>query len=46
MEPAGTIAGRVVDAVTGLPVPRVLLAAQLIEHHRRNLGGWGIVPGG
>ena len=41
MEPAGTIAGRVVDAVTGQPVPRVLLASQLIEDHHRMLGGWG-----
>jgi len=41
MEPAGTIAGRVVNAVTGEPVPRVLLGAQLLDFHPRILGGWG-----
>ena len=41
MEPAGSIAGRVVDAVTGQPVTRVLIGAQLIEYHQRMLGGWG-----
>ena len=41
MEPAGTIAGRVVDAVTGQPVPGVLLGAQLLDSHQRILGGWG-----
>jgi len=41
MEPAGIIAGRVIDAVTGKPVPRVLLGAQLIEVHPRILVGWG-----
>ena len=41
MKPAGTIAGRVVDAVTGQPLPRVLLGSQLIEHRQRGFGGWG-----
>ncbi len=50
MEPAGIIAGRVVDAVTGQPVPRVLLGAQLIESRQGGLylqgglGGWGSSP--
>ena len=39
LEPAGGIAGRVIDA-TGRPVPKALVA-QLTEYRTRILGGWG-----
>jgi RNA polymerase sigma factor (sigma-70 family) len=42
LEPAGTIAGRVVDAATGQPVLGTRLSAQLIDYHRVfRGGGWG-----
>ena len=40
LEPAGGIAGRVIDA-TGRPVPKALVGAQLTEYRTRILGGWG-----
>ncbi len=40
LEPAGGIAGRVIDAA-GRPVPRTLVGAQLTEYRTRILGGWG-----
>jgi RNA polymerase sigma factor (sigma-70 family) len=41
LEPGGTIAGRVVDATTGRPVPGVILGAQAIEYHEHmRSGGW------
>jgi RNA polymerase sigma factor (sigma-70 family) len=41
LEPAGAIAGTVADAATGRPVAGVFVGAQLIEHRKRLLGGWG-----
>jgi hypothetical protein len=41
-EPTGGIQGRVVDAATGRPVARAVVAAQLVERrHRRRVDGWG-----
>jgi RNA polymerase sigma factor (sigma-70 family) len=42
LEPAGGIAGTVVDATTGKPVPGASVGAQLLDHHERILNGsWG-----
>ena len=41
VEPAGAIAGRVVDAATGRPVPAAVVRAQLTEYRQRILGGLG-----
>jgi RNA polymerase sigma factor (sigma-70 family) len=40
LEPAGGIAGRVIDAATGRPVTGAVLKVDLIEYHARILGGW------
>ncbi len=40
LEPAGGIAGRVIDAATGRPVAGAVLKVDLIEYHRQILGGW------
>ena len=45
MEPAGTIAGRVVDAVTGQPVPRVLLGSAAHRIPSAESRRLGFIPG-
>jgi protocatechuate 3,4-dioxygenase beta subunit len=41
LEPAGGIAGTVVDAATGAPIAGVKIGAQLLEQRQRLLGSWG-----
>ncbi|MHB1560695.1 MAG: sigma-70 family RNA polymerase sigma factor [Isosphaeraceae bacterium] len=41
LRPAGSIAGRVVEAGTGRPVPGAIVGAQYIERIERIIGAWG-----
>jgi hypothetical protein len=40
LDPAGSIAGRVIDAATGRPAAGAVLGAQLVEHRPHIVGGW------
>ncbi len=40
LDPAGSIAGRVIDGATGQPVAGAVLGAQLVEHRPHIIGGW------
>jgi protocatechuate 3,4-dioxygenase beta subunit len=43
LEPAGGIAGTLIDDATSRPVAGASVGAQIVEWRRKNLGGWGEV---